>query len=79
VSSRLTSGREGRAWACCREGGGEREGAALARVFCPTRRAGGKLKDKMAGGGSDVQMADAAGAAGSRANGAGSQAGRAWW
>jgi len=58
-------------------GGGEREGAALAKVFCPTRRAGGKLKAKMASGGSDVQMADAAGAAGSGANGAGSPAGRA--
>jgi len=52
-------------------------GAALAKVFCPTRRAGGKVKAKMAGGGSDVQMADAAGAAGSGANGARSPAGRA--
>jgi len=60
-----------------RGGGREREGAALAKVFCPTRRAGGKLKAKMAGGGSDVQMADAAGTAGSGANGAGSPAGRA--
>jgi len=57
--------------------GGGREGAALAKVFFPTRRAGGKLKAKMAGGGSDVQMADAAGAAGSGADGAGSPAGRA--
>ena len=49
----------------------------MALVFCPTRRAGGKIKAKMAGGGSDVQMAEAAGAAGSGANGAGSPAGRA--
>ena len=78
LSSRLNLRRKGRAWTCCRErGGGERETAALVKVFCPTRRAGGKLKAKMAGGGSDVQMADAAGAAGSGANGAGSPAGRA--
>ena len=76
MSSRLTLGREGRAWARCREKGGS-EGAALAKVFCPTRRAGGKVKTKMEGGGSDVQMADAAGAAGSGANGAGSPEGRA--
>jgi len=54
-----------------------RGGAAVAKVFRPPRRAGGKFKAKMAGGGSDVQMADAAGAAGSGANGAGSPAGRA--
>jgi len=57
--------------------GGLRGGAALAKVFRPPRRAGGKFKAKMAGGGSDVQMADAAGAAGSGAIGAGSPAGRA--
>jgi len=72
----LTLGLEGRAWARCREEGGS-EGAALAKAFCPTRRAGGTFKAEMAGGGSDVQMADAAGAAGSGANGAGSPAGRA--
>jgi len=49
----------------------------LARVFRQTRCAGGKNKANMAGGGNDVQMADAAGAAGSGANGAGSPAGRA--
>jgi len=49
----------------------------LAKVSRPTWRAGGKIKAKMAGGGSDVQMADAAGVAGSGANGAGSPAGRA--
>jgi len=54
-----------------------RGGAAFAKVCRPPRRAGGKVKDKMAGGGSDVQTADAAGAAGSCANGAGSPAGRA--
>jgi len=58
-------------------GGGFRGGAALAKVFRPPRRVGGKVKAKMAGGGGDVQMADAAGAAGSGANGAGSPAGRA--
>jgi len=58
-------------------GRGLRGGAAVAKVFRPRRRAGGKFKAKMAGGGSDVQMADAAGAAGSGANGAGSPAGRA--
>jgi len=57
--------------------GGFRGGAALAKVFRPPRRAGGKFKAKMAGGGSDFQIADAAGAAGSGANGAGSPAGRA--
>jgi len=57
------------------DGGGG--GAALAKVFRPTRSAGGKNKAKMAGGGNDFQMADAAGAAGSSANGAGSPAGRA--
>jgi len=51
--------------------------AALANVFCRSRRAGGKVRAKVAGGGSDVQMANVAGAAGSCANGAGSQAGRA--
>jgi len=54
-----------------------RGGAALAKIFRPPRRAGGKVKATMAGGGSHVQMADAAGAAGSCANGAGSPAGRA--
>jgi len=54
-----------------------RGGAEVAKVLRPPRRAGGKFKAKMAGGGSDVQMADAAGAAGSGANGAGSPAGRA--
>ena len=49
----------------------------MAKVFRPTRCAGGKNKAKMAGGGNDVQMADAAGAAGSGANGVGSRAGRA--
>jgi len=57
-----------------KEGSG---GAALAKVFCPTRRACDKFKAKIAGGRGDVQMADAAGAAGSGANGAGSPAGRA--
>jgi len=72
VSSRLTLGQEGRAlWA----GGWGGEG--LARVGRSTRGAAGKDKAKMAGGGSDVQMADAAGAAGSGANGAGGPAGRA--
>ena len=56
-------------------GGGE--GAALAKVVRPTLCAGGKIKAKMAGGGRDVQMADAASAADSVANGAGSPAGRA--
>jgi len=63
-------------WTRCR-GGGLRGRAALAEVFRPPRRAGGKVKAKTAGGGSDVQMSDAAGAAGSGANGAGSPAGRA--
>jgi len=58
-------------------GGGLRGFAALTNVFCPSRRAGGKVKAKVAGGGSDVQMANVAGAAGSSANGAGSPAGRA--
>jgi len=49
----------------------------LARVCRSTRGADGKYRDKMAGGGSDVQMDDAAGAAGSGANGAGGPAGRA--
>jgi len=49
----------------------------LARVCRCTRGADGKYRAKMAGGGSDVQMADAAGAAGSGANGAGGPAGRA--
>ena len=49
----------------------------LAKVFRPTRCAGGKDKAKMAGGGNDVQIADAAGAAGSGANSAGGPAGRA--
>ena len=57
--------------------GGLQASAAVAKVFCPPRRADGKFKDKMAGGGSDVQMADVAGAAGSGANGAGGSAGRA--
>jgi len=57
-------------------GRGLRGGAAVAKVFRPPRRSGGKFKAKMAGGGSDVQMADAAGAAGSGANGVGSPAGR---
>jgi len=57
--------------------GGLRASAAVAKVFRPPRRAGGKFKAKIAGGVSDVQMADAAGAAGSGANGAGSPAGRA--
>jgi len=56
---------------------GEGGGAALAKVFRPTRCAGGKNKAKMAGGGDDVPMAAAAGATGSGANGAGSPAGRA--
>jgi len=50
---------------------------ALARVGRSTRGAAGKDNAKMAGGGSDVQRADAAGAAGSSANGAGDPAGRA--
>jgi len=54
-----------------------RASAAVAKVFCPPRRADGKFKAKMADGGSDVQMADAAGAAGSGANNSGSPAGRA--
>jgi len=58
-------------------GGGCRGGAAVAKVFRPPRRAVGKFKAKMEGGGGDVQMADAAGAAGSGANCAGSPAGRA--
>jgi len=49
----------------------------LAQVFRPTRCAGGKNKAKMAGGGYVFQMADAAGAAGSDANGAGDAAKRA--
>jgi len=49
----------------------------LAKVFRQTRCSGGKSKAKMVGGGNDVQMAEAAGAAGSGANGAGSPAGRA--
>ena len=49
----------------------------LAMVFRPTPCASGKKKAKMAGGGNDIQMADAAGAAGSGANNAGSPAGRA--
>jgi len=75
VYSRLTLGRAGRAGACGHEGGGE--GVALAQVFRPTRCAGGKDKPKMAGGDNDVQMADAAGSAGSGANGEGCPAGRA--
>jgi len=48
VSSQLTIGCEGRAWArCCEVAGGGREGAALAKAFCPTRQAGGKLKAKI--------------------------------
>jgi len=48
VSSRLTIGCEGKARARCREvAGGGREGAALAKAFCPTRQAGGKLKAKI--------------------------------
>ena len=50
---------------------------ALARVYRSTRGADGKYKAKMAGGGSDVQMADAAGVADCGANGAESPAGRA--
>jgi len=50
---------------------------ALARVGRSTRGAAGKDKSKISGGGSDVQMADAAGAAESGANGAGGPAGRA--
>jgi len=50
---------------------------ALAQVNPSTRCADGKDKAKIAGGGSDVQMADAAGAADSSAEGAGSPAGRA--
>ena len=50
---------------------------ALAQVFRSTRCADGKDETKMSGGGSDVQMADAAGAAGSGTNGAGGPAGRA--
>jgi len=76
VHSRLTI----RSWGgeCGLESGGRlRGGAAVAKVFRPPRRAGGKFKAKMASGGSVVQMADAAGAAGSGANGAGSPAGRA--
>ena len=53
-------------------------GVALAGVGRSTRGAAGKDKAKMAGGGSDVQMADAAGAAGSGACGAGRPAGRTW-
>jgi len=53
------------------------ERVALARVGRSTRASVGKDKAKMAGGGSDVQMADAAGAAGNSANGAGGPAGRA--
>ena len=46
--------------------------------FCRSKPgADGKYKDKKAGGGSDVQMADAAGAAGSGASGAGGAAVRA--
>ena len=72
VSSRLTLGREGRAWWAFWLGR-----VALARVGRSTRGAAGKDNAKMAGGGSDVQRADAAGAAGSSANGAGDPAGRA--
>jgi len=50
---------------------------ALARVGHSTWVAVGKGEEKMAGGGSEVQMADAAGAAGNSANGAGGPAGRA--
>jgi len=57
--------------------GGLRASAAVAKVFFPPRRADGNFKAKMAGGGRDVQMADAAGVAGSGANGAGSPAERA--
>jgi len=72
VFSRLTLGREGRAWWAFWLGR-----VALARVGRSTRVAVGKDKAKMAGGGSDVRMADAAGAAGNSANGAGGPAGRA--
>ena len=41
----------------------------MSRVGRSTRVAVGKDMAKMAGGGSDVQMADAAGAAGNGANG----------
>jgi len=58
-------------------GGELQASAAVAKVFCPPRRADGKFKAKMSCGGSDVQMADAASAAGCGANGAGSPAGRA--
>ena len=54
-------------------GGGE----AVAQVFHSTRSADGKDTVKMADGGSDAQMADAAGAVGRGADGAGSPAGRA--
>ena len=49
----------------------------MAQVFRSTRCAGGKNNAKTAGGGNDVQMAHAADAAWSGANGAGSPAGRA--
>jgi len=76
VYRRLTLGSAGRAWGSW-FGGGRGVGAAMAKVFRPTRRAGGKDKAKMAGGVNDVQMADAACAARSGAHGAGSPAGRA--
>ena len=49
---------------------------ALARVCRSTRGSHGKYTAKMAGSGSDVLMADAAGAAGGAANGPGDPAGR---
>ena len=49
----------------------------MAEVLRPTRCAGGKDKAKMAVGGNAVQMADAAGAAGSGASVAGGPAGHA--
>jgi len=76
VHSRLTFRSWGEGCGLVSEGG-VRASAAVAKVLCPPRRADGKCKAKMAGGGSDVQMADAAGAAGSGANGAGSPARRA--
>ena len=72
MSSRLTLGREGRAWWDFWLGR-----VALARVGRSTRGAAGTDKAKMAGGRSDVQMADAAGSAGSGANDAGGPTGRA--
>jgi len=50
---------------------------ALVRVCCSTRGAEGKYRAKMAGGGCDIEMADAAGAAGSGANCAGGPEGQA--